>query len=387
MRSIYVKYPLRGFYVRLVSVFLAMAIAVSSFWVSVAAAVSIQDAPKPTTGERIVTIYDRSEKQVVLTKGGSVAEVLKQADISVTSNDIVEPGLKTEFVASEYTINIYRAHPVMVIDGMQRKRVLSPYTAPRDIAKSADIELHDEDIVDLSKPDSILASGGGMKLEIKRATPFKLNLYGNQTQAYTQAKTVGEMLELKNIELKKEDTLSVPKSAAVVKGMSVEIWRNGVQTVTREEVAPFPVRQIEDADRPVGYRKVKTPGQNGKKSVTYEITMKNGKEVSKKEIQSVMLEEPKEQVEIVGAKPSFSGDFAAALAKLRSCEGGYNSWNPAGPYYGAYQFGEGTWNNVTDAPYGNATPAQQDEAARRLYERRGWQPWPNCGAPLPDIYR
>ena len=118
-----------------------------------------------------------------------------------------------------------------------------------------------------------------------------------------------------------------------------------------------------------------------------EIVMKDGQEISRTKIQSVVVAAPSEQVEVVGSKPTFDGDFAAALAKLRACEGGYNSWNPAGPYYGAYQFNQGTWNSVTDAPYGSATPAQQDEAARKLYERRGWQPWPSCGKGLPDIYR
>lgn len=387
MRSIYVKHPFRDFSMRLVSVFMAMAIAVSGFWVSVAAAASTQETPTPSSGERIVTIYDQSEKQVLLTKADSVAKILEQADIPVTSNDIVEPGLDTKFVASEYTINIYRAHPVMIVDGMRKERVLSPYTSAKDIAKSANIELHDEDIVDLSKPQDIITDGGGMRLAITRATPVNLKLYGKQAKVYTQEKTVGELLKSKKITLGKNDTLSVAKSSAISKNMNIEIWRNGVQTVSQEEEIAFAVRHIEDADRPVGYREIQTPGEKGKKNVTYEITMKNGQEVARKEIQNVVLTEPKEQVEIVGAKPSFDGDFAAALAKLRSCEGGYGSWNPAGPYYGAYQFDQGTWSSVSSAPYGNATPAEQDAAARALYERRGWSPWPHCGSGLPDTFR
>lgn len=266
MRSIYVKHPFRDFSMRLVSVFMAMAIAVSGFWVSVAAAASNQEAPTPTAGERIVTIYDQSEKQVLLTKAGSVADILEQANIPVTSNDIVEPGLDTKFVASEYTINIYRAHPVMIVDGMRKERILSPYTSAKDIAKSANIELHDEDIVDLSKPQDIITDGGGMRLAITRATPVNLKLYGKLTKVYTQEKTVDAMLKSKKIILGKNDTLSVARGASVKKDMNVEIWRNGVQTATQEEEIAFPVRHIEDADRPVGYREVQTPGEKGKRT-------------------------------------------------------------------------------------------------------------------------
>ena len=195
------------------------------------------------------------------------------------------------------------------------------------------------------------------------------------------------MLAEKDIDITAKDHLSIDKDAPITAGMKVEVYRNGKQTITAEEVIKKPIREIQDANREAGYREVKTPGRDGKKQVTYEVIMKNGKEVSRKKINSVIIKSPVEEVVVVGSKPSFSGDFAAALAKLRSCEGGYNSWNPAGPYYGAYQFDRQTWSGVTDAPYGSATPAQQDEAAHRLYLKRGWQPWPVCGAPLPDTYR
>ena len=117
--------------------------------------------------------------------------------------------------------------------------------------------------------------------------------------------------------------------------------------------------------------------------------MRNGQEVDRKEIQSVEIEKPSEQVEIVGAKPNFNGDFAAALAKLRACEAGGDYANKRNPSYrGAYQFGYTTWGyyggyyDPADAP-----PEVQDQAARDLYVRRGWQPWPHCGSGLPDTFR
>ena len=130
-------------------------------------------------------------------------------------------------------------------------------------------------------------------------------------------------------------------------------------------------------------------GELGKKVVSYELTLHDGKEAERKEIQSVIEKEPVKRIVKRGNKSAFGGDFAAALAKLRSCEGGYSSWNKAGPYYGAYQFDQRTWsaNAPAGAEYGNATPAQQDQAARNLYVSRGWSPWPHCGASLPDSYR
>lgn len=386
MRSIYRNYLYRR-YLSAALVALGLIFSVALFWVSIAAASSDQP-DSPAAGEYIVTVYDSGTKQRVLTKGSTVKQILKSSNIDIAKDDKVEPSLDTEINSSDFTVNVYRAHPVLIIDGMQRISVMTSHSTPSNIAKDAGIELRDEDIVSFKKPTDILEAAGGLSMQIKRALPIKLNLYGKKVTAYTQAKTVAEFLKAKDINLGKKDDLSVALTDPIKKNMKIEIWRNGIQTVTRDETIKFPTRQIEDMNQPVGYKKVRTPGVNGKKTVTYEVLIKNGKEVKRKAIQTVVLKQPSEQVEVVGAKPSFSGDFAAALAKLRSCEGGYSSWNPAGPYYGAYQFDRGTWGTVADpAKYGNATPAEQDKAAHNLYQRRGWQPWPVCGASLPDIYR
>ncbi len=345
------------------------------------------DDGQQTRGGRLVTIHDRGEEKVILTHAGTIQAALEEANVNLDAKDTVEPGLDEKLVATDYTVNIYRARPVIVNDGAIRQKIMTAYQTADKIAQDAGITLHDEDKTTLTATDDIVAEGASVRLVIERATPITLILYGKKTQAYTQAKTVGEMLSSKKVTLAQDDTLSVDRKTVITSGMTIELWRNGKQTVTEDQNIAFEVEKIQDADREVGYREVKTPGEKGKRTVSYEIEMRNGQELSRKEIQSVVTQAPKKQVEIVGAKPSFSGDFAAALAKLRSCEGGYNSWNPAG-YYGAYQFDRQTWGTVADpALYRNATPAQQDEAAHKLYLRRGWSPWPNCGKPLPDIYR
>ncbi len=344
-------------------------------------------AADPT--EKLVKIHDRDVETSIITHSNTVGEALKQANISTGLYDNVDPSLDTKLNGSAYQINIYRAQPVMVIDGTTKKSVMTAYETPTQIAKDAGLPLFDEDKTTLTRSNDILSSdGAGLTMTIDRATRFTLVLYGKVVETGTQATTVGGIVKEKGIKLSKDDTISLPSETKVTSGMRLEIWRNGKQTVSQEEPIAFPVQQIQDTSQPIGYKQIKTPGVLGKKVVTYEIEMRNGAEVSRVVIQSVQTAAPQQQVEIVGAKPIFSGDFAAALAKLRSCEGGYSSWNPAGPYYGAYQFGQGTWASVADpAKYGNASPAEQDAAAHKLYQKRGWSPWPNCGRSLPDIYR
>jgi hypothetical protein len=120
--------------------------------------------------------------------------------------------------------------------------------------------------------------------------------------------------------------------------MTLSIWRNGKQTKTVKEKIDFETELIQDTDRAVGYRKVDKPGVAGEKMVTYEIVMRDGREVSRKVIQTVVTKKPKEQVETIGAKmPTPTNPTEAqALGKQMMLAAGfgesqwpclYNLWN------------------------------------------------------------
>lgn len=343
----------------------------------------------PEAGERLITIHDRGEEKGLITKEHTLRAVLSDAHITLDKNDLVEPGLDEELIGNNYQVNIYRARPVVIVDGGTRQLVMTAYQTPKQIAEHAGITLHDEDKATLELTNDLLTDGASERMTIERATPVLLTLYGQTDTVYTQAKTVSDFLKEKKIELGDKDTLSVQLAAPINPNLRIEIWHNGTQRVTRKEKIEAPVKQIQDSDHEVGYRKVTTEGEPGEKMVTYEIVMKNGKELRRKTINTVVVKKAVEQVEVVGSKPNFSGGFSAALLKLRSCEAGGNYANKNNPLYrGAYQFSYSTWANK----YGiydpaDASPAQQDQAARETYERRGWQPWPVCGASLPDTFR
>ena len=355
---------------------------------------ALADATKPAAkaDEKLVTIYDRGSEKTIVTKARTIREALKLAKFSIDERqDVVEPSLDSEMVAEKYNINIFRARPITIVDGDKRLKVTTAEQTPALIAKAAGIEVFEEDKTTLSNSDNMAVDGANMVMKIDRASMVNFVLYGKESVIRTHAKTVGELLKEKNIDPKKDDTLSVDRSAKIIPGMKIELWRNGKQTITAEEDVKFEVEKVQDANRDSGYREVKQAGENGKKNVTYEIEMKNGVEVSRKEIASVVTKEPKKQIEIVGTKSStsFSGSFSEALARLRSCEGNYTS-NTGNGYYGAYQFDKRTWGNYGGYELASDAPAAvQDEKAWQTYKARGWQPWPTCKVKmgLQDIYR
>jgi len=356
---------------------------------------AMADDGTANNAQHLITIYDGGTEQTIITRAETVGDALKQAGVTVGETDQVEPVATEQLVAEHYNINVYRARPIIVEDGATRIRTVTAAQSPAKIAESANIGLYQEDETELKRVDDVVSEGGaGLKLSIDRATPVNFVLYGKKLpETRTQATTVGEMLKEKNVKLGPDDGTSASLETGVVAGMTIEVWRNGVQTVTQEESIPMPVEQVKDQDRDVGFKEVRTAGKPGKKQVTYEIEVKNGKEVGRKVIQQVETLAPVKQVEVVGAKMTntFNGDFAGALARLRSCESGGNyDRNSGNGYYGAYQYDISTWANWGGFARADlAPPSVQDEKAWETYKRRGWQPWPSCKIKmgLQDIYR
>lgn len=71
-----------------------------------------------------------------------------------------------------------------------------------------------------------------------------------------------------------------------------------------------------------------------------------------------------------------------ALKQIAQCESGGNprAVSPGGSYRGKYQFSRDTWQNLGGRgdPI-EASEAQQDRIALKLYRRSGTAPWPSCG--------
>lgn len=251
---------------------------------------------------KLITVFDRGSTRVFLTKEKTLGEAFEAQNIQLNIRDTVEPSLKEELVAPDYRVNVYRARPVMVVDGQTRVKTMSPYQTAEQIARDVKITVYDEDITDLKPLTNFVSDGAGLELTITRAVPFTLDLYGKKTEVRTQAKTVGDMLKEKKIELGESGRVSLATGTAITQGMSVRVWREGKQTVTIDQAIPASNQIVYDADRPLGYRAVQTEGVPGVRSITYELEIKDGAEVRKVEIASIVTRNPTLQTEVIGIR-------------------------------------------------------------------------------------
>jgi len=251
---------------------------------------------------KLITVYDRGLKNTFLTTEKTLDKALDEADIQLDPRDTVEPSLKEELVASEYKVNIYRARPVVVVDGISRTKTMTPFQTPERITKDVGVTLYPEDKATMSRSSDLLGDGAGLQLTIDRALLFTLDLYGRTDEARSRASTVGAMLKEKGITLTENDRVSLSLSTPITAGMQVRVWREGKQTIAVDQPTAFTKEIIYDADRPVGYRAIQTAGVPGVRTITYEIEIKDGAEIARTEIARIITKEPSRQIDVIGIK-------------------------------------------------------------------------------------
>jgi hypothetical protein len=98
-----------------------------------------------------------------------------------------------------------------------------------------------------------------------------------------------------------------------------------------------------------------------------------------REAEAERMERARQDASVSVARPRSGTSDAAACTRAHESDtaGGYHAYNPAGPYYGAYQFLRSTWDNVARAMGrddlvgilpSDASPADQDAAFWALWD-------------------
>ncbi len=303
-------------------------------------------------GAHFISFFDKGERMNVRSDAKTVREALARANIVLGEGDKIEPALDEPISSDDFNINIYRAQDLIVLDGLHKKHVRTASTNPEDIVTDAGVQLYDADVVELVPYEGLLESGNMVAYRVKRAKSVNVNFYGKAITIRTQQKTVGAMLKEQKIDTDTEKNwVSVDLKTKIEDGMSFTIQPQGIQTITAEETIAFSEKTIQDYDLEYGKRVVTKYGENGQKTVTYEVNMKNGVELSRRKLSEVITKEPTTQEVKVGMKlnlPSGSHEDWMAAAGISAGDYGYvnyiisheSGWRPNatnGKYWGLYQ--------------------------------------------------
>lgn len=286
------------------------------FLIVAAAFIALGGQTYAPSDSHVVNLSVNGQQKVLPTKAKTVGELVKKLNIDLIPEDIIEPSPNTSIDQDNFYITVYRARPVLVVDGATKVATLSAERSPRVAAVKAGLAVYPEDKAEFVQGD-IKQGVLGEKVEISRATAVNFNLYGTPLVLRTQAKTVGELLKEKNIKPLDGDTLQPLGTTPVMPGMMIFLVHNGKQVVTEEQVVPPPVEYQDDPSLSIGQNIVRDPGIPGKKAVTYELTIENGKETSRRVIQEVTESAPVRQMIARGTRPKvvvYIGDKSGLMA-------------------------------------------------------------------------
>ena len=285
---------------------------------------SFINGDQATGSERVVTIYDDGVEKTVITRSSTISDALKDAEISVGDYDSIAPSVDNKIENASQIVVIHRARPIIVVDGQREVKIVTATQSVTDIAKAAGVTMYAEDTASIAPGDDILSAGGAsLTMQIARARTVNLELYGQTMTIRTLAQTVGEFLKEKAIVMADGDSINVDQDDPITDQMTIRIWRDGIQTITTTEQINYTTKVIKDQALKYGYRETQTTGQNGQRTVIYQIEIKDDQEISRSIISQIVNVAPIEQVEIVGMKsdlnvPALSASRGAQIYQVGS---------------------------------------------------------------------
>lgn len=166
------------------------------------------------------------------------------------------------------------------------------------LLKEKNIKLGEHDLI---FPEKITKIFSGSQIEIHRAAKITIKADGKTIEGYAFGKSIEEALKENGINLSRLDQTTPLRKFPVENNSTIIVTRINVEEVVEKEDIDF--KTTVKTDSKLGWRekKIEIKGEKGIREVKYEITYKNGKEVSRKTLEKKTVEEPVTQVEVQGS--------------------------------------------------------------------------------------
>ena len=259
-------------------------------------------------------IDGRQNTEILVADRTTVAEVLKEAEITVDDKDTVTPALDS-VVKNQSEIQIERHATVTLVEDDQTEKVEMTGKTVQDVLKKKGVELKEHDYVNHSL-DAYLEDG--MEIQVIHRLAVTIQVDGETKEYLTEAQNVADLLEEQSIAVDKKDIVKPGMERTLSEGTKVVIERVSVKQVVEKEKVPFET-EVEYSGSMYSDESVeKTPGVEGEKEVTYEVTYVDGKEDHRKAVSEKMLKEPVSQVVTKGTKQRRR---IVSKQKVEDCDG------------------------------------------------------------------
>lgn len=145
----------------------------------------------------------------------------------------------------------------------------------------------------------------------------------SQNISVPSGSTVSQALQTAGVKINEQDRVDPPPYTVLKNGDSVDITRVQEVFETEEQIIPFERQVVRNESLPEGETRLVQEGVNGKQELTYRRVLENGIEISKSIVKTVILQDARPEIMMVGAQTSFAP--LPVPGKLAYLSGG-NAW-------------------------------------------------------------
>lgn len=150
-----------------------------------------------------------------------------------------------------------------------------------------------------------------------------LEVDGETRVLTTDAETVGDLLSEAGVVLDENDRVVPPETTFLRDGLAVRVIRVEVETETEEEIITYERETVRDASVPAGETRLLRAGVNGIEEITYAVTFENGVEVDRRVVQRTTVQEPQNEVVLIGAREEVT---AVPISGTVAYMSAHNAW-------------------------------------------------------------
>ncbi|KKP98498.1 MAG: hypothetical protein US25_C0004G0015 [Candidatus Moranbacteria bacterium GW2011_GWE1_36_7] len=221
---------------------------------------------------------------------------------------------------------------ILLFDGGLHFQINSRAETVADFLSEQKINLSEHDQV---YPHGDVKINGSMRIIIQRAKKITIKENKKTSNAYTLQNTIEQALwENKDIVLGEDDVTAPARNMPVKNEMTIVV----THVLIKEEIKNLDIeyKTISNEDDKLGWRvrKVTQKGEEGTKEVKYRVVYNDGKEISRKVLESNIIKDPVEEIVTQGTyvkvgKPSrgdasyYASGWGALNASRSIPRGGY----------------------------------------------------------------
>jgi len=263
-----------------------------------------------------VTLEVDGNEQVIQTHANTVAELLKEQNLTITNNDEIYPSADTK-ISDKMDVVIQHAKSVkFTIDG-QEKVIMTTAQTVQELLKEQKIKVKPNDII-MPEPSTPLKENENVTYE--KAFPIVLNDGGVPKKVFSTSTTVADFLDKQQITLNEYDRVEPAVDAKVEQNDTVRVIRVEKVNDVVEESLDYREKEKVDSSMYKGESAVITDGVKGLVKRNFELIKENGKVVSKTLVDETILKDPVDRVVAVGTKsvPSSSALVKSSAPKVNS---------------------------------------------------------------------